>query len=87
MSRGSAPVRRRDAFPPADRTWSRTGPDRATLGIIAGGLGVSLGESVSARSLASSLVAFVRGVIDTLLAVIWLAGGPPVREPGARLTV
>ncbi|MBQ0998384.1 small hydrophobic protein [Streptomyces sp. RK62] len=76
------------------RTWSRTGPDRATLGIvgaicaIAGFfvLGIilgpvaivcgwlAMGRSWSGARPAPALVALVLGVIDTLLAVIWLAG-------------
>ncbi|MFJ8721121.1 small hydrophobic protein [Streptomyces sp. NPDC003343] len=76
------------------RTWSRTGPDRATLGIIgvicavAGffALGMVLGPVAAVcgwlamgRSWAGSrsipaLVALVLGAIDTLLAIVWLAG-------------
>lgn len=76
------------------RTWSRTGPDRATLGIIglvcavAGffTLGIVLGPAAivcgwlaMGRSWTGSrpipaLVAVVLGAIDTLLAIIWLAG-------------
>ncbi|MET9132297.1 small hydrophobic protein [Streptomyces antibioticus] len=75
------------------RTGSRTGPDRATLGIVglvcavAGffTLGIvlgpvaivcgwlSMGRAWSSRSV-PPLVAVVLGAIDTLLAVIWLAG-------------
>jgi hypothetical protein len=77
------------------RTWSRSGPDRATLGIIgvicaiAGFfvLGIILGPVAivcgwlamgrnwtgGSRSV-PALVALVLGAIDTLLAVIWLAG-------------
>jgi hypothetical protein len=76
------------------RTWSRTGPDRATLGIIgvicavAGFfvLGIilgpvaivcgwlAMGRTWSGSRPATAVVALVLGVIDTLLAVIWLAG-------------
>jgi flagellar motor component MotA len=76
------------------RTWSRTGPDRATLGIvgvvcaIAGffTLGIVLGPAAvvcgwlaMGRSWAGphpvpAVVALVLGAIDTLLAVVWLAG-------------
>ncbi|MEU3275567.1 small hydrophobic protein [Streptomyces antibioticus] len=75
------------------RTGSRTGPDRATLGIVglvcavAGffTLGIvlgpvaivcgrlSMGRAWSSRSV-PPLVAVVLGAIDTLLAIIWLAG-------------
>ncbi|MET8636710.1 small hydrophobic protein [Streptomyces sp. NPDC004074] len=76
------------------RTWSRTGPDRATLGIIgvicavAGffALGIVLGPVAvvcgwlamgrnwtGSRSI-PALVALVLGAIDTLLAIVWLAG-------------
>lgn len=76
------------------RTGSRTGPDRATLGIIgvicavagffvlgiilgpvaivAGWLG--MGRSWAGSRPVTALVAVVLGAIDTLLAVIWLAG-------------
>ncbi|MGW2613914.1 small hydrophobic protein [Streptomyces sp. NPDC001500] len=76
------------------RMGSRSGPDRATLGIIglvcavAGffTLGIILGPAAivcgwlaMGRSWAGSrpvpaLVAVVLGAIDTLLAIIWLAG-------------
>ncbi|MPY63052.1 small hydrophobic protein [Streptomyces spongiae] len=76
------------------RTWSRTGLDRATLGIIglvcaiAGFfvLGIVLGPAAivcgwlaMGRSWTGSrpvpaLVAVVLGSIDTLLAILWLAG-------------
>ncbi|MEU4143846.1 small hydrophobic protein [Streptomyces parvulus] len=76
------------------RTGARTGPDRATLGIIgvvcavAGffTLGIILGPvamvcgwQAMGRSWAGSrpvpaVVALALGAIDTLLAVIWLAG-------------
>ncbi|MFF8590364.1 small hydrophobic protein [Streptomyces sp. NPDC015220] len=77
------------------RTWSRTGPDRATLGIIGticaiagffvlgivlGPVAVVCGWLAMGRSWAGSdrsvpaLVALVLGAIDTLLAIIWLAG-------------
>ncbi|MFF3497856.1 small hydrophobic protein [Streptomyces sp. NPDC003247] len=76
------------------RTWSRSGPDSATLGIIglvcavAGffTLGIVLGPAAivcgwlaMGRTWAGprpvpALVAVVLGAIDTLLAVVWLAG-------------
>jgi hypothetical protein len=76
------------------RTGPRSGPDRATLGIIgvvcaiAGFfvLGIILGPvavvcgwlSMGRRWTASrpipALVALILGAIDTLLAIIWLAG-------------
>ena len=76
------------------RTWSRNGPDRATLGIVgvvcavAGffTLGIVLGPVAMVcgwlamgRSWAGSrpvpaVVAFALGAIDTLLAIVWLAG-------------
>ncbi|GAA0696230.1 hypothetical protein GCM10009536_30920 [Streptomyces thermocarboxydus] len=76
------------------RTWSRSGPDRATLGIVGAicavagffVLGIVLGPVAMVcgwlamgRSWAGSrsvpaLIALVLGAIDTLLAVIWLAG-------------
>ncbi|MFI5961388.1 small hydrophobic protein [Streptomyces asoensis] len=76
------------------RMGSRTGPDRATLGIVglvcavAGffALGIVLGPAAivcgwlaMGRSWAGSrpvpaLVAVALGAIDTLLALIWLAG-------------
>ncbi|GHH93847.1 hypothetical protein GCM10017779_43040 [Streptomyces capillispiralis] len=76
------------------RTWSRTGPDRATLGIIgvicavAGffALGIVLGPAAivcgwlaMGRNWAGSrpvtaVVALVLGAIDTLLALVVLAG-------------
>ncbi|MET9907409.1 small hydrophobic protein [Streptomyces sp. NPDC002144] len=76
------------------RTWSRTGPDRATLGIIGvicavagffvlgiilGPVAIVCGWLAMGRSWAGSrslpaLVAFVLGAIDTLLAIVWLAG-------------
>ncbi|MFD5802151.1 small hydrophobic protein [Streptomyces sp. NPDC048171] len=76
------------------RTGARSGPDRATLGIIgvvcavAGffQLGIVLGPAAMAcgwlamgRSWSGSrpvpaVVAFVLGAIDTLLAIVWLAG-------------
>ncbi|MEU2601368.1 small hydrophobic protein [Streptomyces hirsutus] len=76
------------------RTGLRTGPDRATLGIIGAicavagffVLGIVLGPAAivcgwlamgrsggGSRSI-PALVAVVLGAIDTLLAVIWLAG-------------
>jgi hypothetical protein len=77
------------------RTWSRSGPDRATLGIIGvicavagffvlgiilGPVAIVCGWLAMGRSWAGgsrsvpALVALVLGAIDTLLAVIWLAG-------------
>ncbi|MCI3154471.1 small hydrophobic protein [Streptomyces werraensis] len=76
------------------RTWSRSGPDRATLGIIGAicavagffVLGIILGPVAMVcgwlamgRSWAGSrsvpaLIALVLGAIDTLLAIVWLAG-------------
>lgn len=82
------------------RTWSRTGPDRATLGIIgvicaiAGFfvLGIVLGpvailcgwlamnRTWSGARPVPAIIAVVLGAIDTILAIIWLAG---VTGPGA----
>ncbi|TQE33414.1 small hydrophobic protein [Streptomyces ipomoeae] len=76
------------------RTWSRTGPDRATLGVIgvicaiAGFfvLGIILGpvaivcgwlamnRTWSGARPVPALTAVVLGAIDTLLAIVWLAG-------------
>ncbi|MBV2353781.1 small hydrophobic protein [Streptomyces sp. J2-1] len=76
------------------RTWQRTGPDRATLGIIgtvcavAGffALGIvlgpvamfcgwqSMGRKWSPNHSVPAVIALVLGAIDTLLAVIALAG-------------
>ncbi|WP_328881955.1 small hydrophobic protein [Streptomyces sp. NBC_00299] len=76
------------------RTWSRTGPDSATLGIVgticavAGFfvLGLILGPAAiicgwlamgrtwSGARPVPALVAVVLGAIDTLLAILWLAG-------------
>lgn len=85
------------------RTWSRTGPDRATLGIIGAicavagffALGIVLGPAAmvcgwlslgrtwtGASRQPAALVAFVLGTIDTLLAIVWLAG---VATPGHGL--
>ncbi|MEV8431964.1 small hydrophobic protein [Streptomyces chartreusis] len=84
------------------RTWSRTGPDRATLGIIGAicaiagffVLGIvlgpvaiacgwlSMGRTWSGSRHVSALVAVVLGAIDTLLAIIWLAGAA---SPGGGL--
>lgn len=76
------------------RTWSRSGPDRATLGIIGAicaiagffKLGIILGPVAvvcgwlamgrswnGARPL-SALIALVLGAIDTILAIVWIAG-------------
>ncbi|MCX4991191.1 MULTISPECIES: small hydrophobic protein [unclassified Streptomyces] len=77
------------------RTGARTGPDRATLGIVgvvcavAGffTLGIVLGPAAmvcgwlamgrrwTGSGPVPALIALVLGAIDTLLAVIWLAGG------------
>ncbi|MEU9169034.1 small hydrophobic protein [Streptomyces sp. NPDC048420] len=85
------------------RTWSRTGPDRATLGIIGAicavaglfVLGIILGPIAivcgwlamgrtwsGANRAWPALVAFVLGAIDTLLAIIWIAGAA---TPGSGL--
>ncbi|EPD58657.1 hypothetical protein HMPREF1211_05595 [Streptomyces sp. HGB0020] len=84
------------------RTWSRSGPDRATLGIIgvicavAGFfvLGIilgpvaivcgwlAMGRTWSRSGPVPALVALVLGAIDTLLAIIWLAGAA---APGSGL--
>ncbi|MBD9701571.1 hypothetical protein [Streptomyces caniscabiei] len=84
------------------RTWSRSGPDRATLGIIgvicaiAGFfvLGIVLGpvavlcgwlamnRTWSGARPVPAIIAVVLGAIDTILAIIWLAG---VTGPGAGL--
>ncbi|GAB2928961.1 small hydrophobic protein [Streptomyces heilongjiangensis] len=84
------------------RTWSRSGPDRATFGIIGAVcaiagffvLGIILGpvaivcgwlamnRSWSGTRSVPALVAVVLGAIDTLLAVLWLAG---TATPGAGL--
>ncbi|CAL9308542.1 hypothetical protein SUDANB66_04401 [Streptomyces sp. SudanB66_2053] len=76
------------------RTWSRSGPDRATLGMIGAICAVAgffvlgivlgpvamvcgwlaMGRSWAGSRSAPALVALVLGAIDTLLAVIWLAG-------------
>ncbi len=80
------------------RMWSRSGPDRATLGIIGAicavagffVLGIVLGPVAmvcgwlamgrswagGSRS-APALVALILGAIDTLLALVWLAGPTP----------
>lgn len=79
------------------RMWSRSGPDRATLGIvgvicaIAGffALGIilgpvavvcgwlAMGRTWTGNRSVPALVAVVLGAIDTLLAIVWLAGGTP----------
>ncbi|MET7679732.1 small hydrophobic protein [Streptomyces sp. NPDC005423] len=84
------------------RTWSGTGPDRATLGIVGlvcavagffalgivlGPVAVVCGWLAMGRTWSSSqplpaLVALVLGAIDTLLALVWLAG---VATPGGGL--
>jgi hypothetical protein len=76
------------------RTWSRNGPDRATLGtigvicaiagffvlgIILGPVAMvcgwlSMGRTWAGSRPVTALVALILGAIDTLLAVIWLAG-------------
>ncbi|MFG1669844.1 small hydrophobic protein [Streptomyces sp. Y7] len=84
------------------RTWSRTGPDSATLGIIGAicavagffVLGIilgpvaiicgwlSMGRTWSGARHVPALIAVVLGAIDTLLAIIWLAGAA---SPGTGL--
>ncbi|MDX3070588.1 small hydrophobic protein [Streptomyces sp. ND04-05B] len=84
------------------RTWSQTGPDRATLGIagvicaVAGFfvLGIVLGpvailcgwlamnRTWSGTRPVPAVIAVVLGAIDTILAIIWLAGAA---TPGAGL--
>ncbi|MEY9990996.1 hypothetical protein ABIE67_003028 [Streptomyces sp. V4I8] len=84
------------------RTWSRTGPDRATLGIIGAICAVAgffvlgiilgpvaiacgwlaMGRTWSGARPVPALTALVLGAIDTLLALIWLAG---VATPGNGL--
>ncbi|WP_210586718.1 small hydrophobic protein [Streptomyces sp. GESEQ-35] len=79
------------------RTRSRTGPDRATLGIIGVicavvgffTLGIILGPAAmvcgwlamgrtwSRSRPVPALIALVLGAVDTLLAIIWLAGTTP----------
>ena len=76
------------------RTWSRSGPDRATLGIIGticavagfftlgiilGPIAVACGWLAMNRSWSGTrpipaVVALILGAIDTLLALLWLAG-------------
>ncbi|WP_098242283.1 small hydrophobic protein [Streptomyces formicae] len=76
------------------RTWSRTGPDRATLGIVGvicavagffvlgivlGPLAIvcgwlGMGRSWTGARPVPALVALVLGAIDTVLALIWIAG-------------
>ncbi|MCP9992721.1 MULTISPECIES: small hydrophobic protein [Streptomyces] len=76
------------------RTWSRSGPDRATLGIIGAICAVAgffvlgivlgpvamvcgwlaMGRSWAGSRSAPALIALVLGAIDTLLALILLAG-------------
>ncbi|MFE9644123.1 small hydrophobic protein [Streptomyces sp. NPDC006365] len=76
------------------RTWSRSGPDRATLGIIGAicavagffTLGIvlgpvaiacgwlAMGRSWSGARPVPALIAVVLGTIDTVLAIVWLAG-------------
>ncbi|MDT0612020.1 small hydrophobic protein [Streptomyces lancefieldiae] len=78
------------------RTWSRTGPDRATLavvgvvcavagflvlGIVLGPVAIVCGRLAMGRTRAGhrpvpAVVALVLGAIDTLLALIRLAGAP-----------
>ncbi|WNZ11854.1 small hydrophobic protein [Streptomyces sp. 11x1] len=84
------------------RTWSRTGPDRATLGIIGvicavagffvlsivlGPVAVLCGWLAMNRTWSGArpvpaIIAVVLGAIDTILAIIWLAG---VTGPGTGL--
>ncbi|MFE0400675.1 small hydrophobic protein [Streptomyces nigra] len=58
------------------RTWSRTGPDRATLGIVGAICAIAgffvLGIILGPVAIVCGWLAM--GAIDTLLAVIWLAG-------------
>jgi hypothetical protein len=76
------------------RTWHRSGPDRATLGIIGAicaiagffVLGIilgpvavvcgwlAMGRSWSGARPVPALVALVLGAIDTVLALMWIAG-------------
>ncbi|GAB3006256.1 hypothetical protein GCM10023080_084910 [Streptomyces pseudoechinosporeus] len=76
------------------RTWSRSGPDRATLGIIGAVCAVAgffvlgiilgpvaiacgwlaMGRSWSGARPVPALIAVVLGTIDTVLAIVWLAG-------------
>ncbi|MFC4472558.1 small hydrophobic protein [Streptomyces xiangluensis] len=76
------------------RTRSRSGPDRATLGIIGAicavagffTLGIilgpvaiacgwlAMGRSWSGARPVPALIAVVLGTIDTVLAIVWLAG-------------
>ncbi|GAA5204033.1 small hydrophobic protein [Streptomyces thinghirensis] len=76
------------------RTWSRTGPDRATLavvgvicavagffvlGIVLGPVAIVCGWLAMGRSWAGArpvpaVVALVLGIIDTVLAALWLIG-------------
>ncbi|WP_053130149.1 hypothetical protein [Streptomyces ambofaciens] len=80
------------------RTWSRTGPDRATLavvgivcavagffvlGIVLGPAAIVCGRLAMGRSRAGArpvpaVVAVVLGIIDTVLAVLWLIGAAPL---------
>lgn len=83
------------------RTWSRNGPDRATLaivgtvcavagffvlGIILGPVAIVCGWLGMGRTWSSrpvpAVIALVLGAIDTLLAIIWLAG---TAAPGSGL--
>lgn len=76
------------------RTWSRSGPDRATLGVVGAVCAVAgffvlgivlgpvaivcgwlaMGRSRTGPRPVPALVALVLGAIDTLLAVVFLAG-------------
>ncbi|MDG4857539.1 small hydrophobic protein [Streptomyces sp. T-3] len=76
------------------RNWSRSGPDRATLGIVGvicavagffvlgiilGPLAVicgwlAMGRRWNGTQPVPALVAVVLGAIDTVLAIIWIAG-------------
>jgi hypothetical protein len=83
------------------RTWSRSGPDRATLGIVGvicavagffvlgiilGPVAIVCGWLAMGRTWTSRplppIIALVLGAIDTLLAIIWLAG---TTAPGGGL--
>ena len=83
-------------------TWSRSGPDRATLGIIGvicaiagffvlriilGPVAIvcgwlAMGRAWTGTRSMPALVAVVLGAVDTLLAIIWLAGSA---TPGTGL--
>ncbi|MET9440212.1 small hydrophobic protein [Streptomyces sp. NPDC006610] len=84
------------------RTWQRSGPDRATLGMVGAICAVAgffvleiilgpvamvcgwlaMGRTWTGTRSVPALVAVVLGAIDTLLALIWLAGPA---SPGAGM--